>query len=634
VKCQLIQSNRIPSENKAEQAMLQFLSQLPGGYFVYRELKVQPERAEATRGLDQRRPDFVVVSPEVGLLSIEVKDWNLSRKRYVWSDQYRIQVTGPDGSYEIDNPVHQADCYRFAFMELLRDVDVYVSSVVAFPRLTRQEFLNKIHHAELLKNPQAKFVLDLDRTIYKEDIDQNYLQPDCLLRKIVNPSNRRMPYDGRKIYQLNRRLLPNEFRIGEQTKRQQHKQDLKILSQKQQKWIFGVDRQANYLLDVAGSGKTNALLSKSIHLLKMAESGSMPKILITTYNDNLKRSLRRIFRAKLEPSDLQLYQPHITIADILSLMEQLVSQGYNIEDPKAYYRESSSGEGDYQTWLSKIVEDLLRSSPQQFAVFDHVLIDEIQDFDDHMLLIVKHLCKSDRFFFVGDIGQKIYDRSHDLQRLGFVQSRIDLPKIYQMYRTPRYIAELATRFALKDPHSRREFERHGYHQNPNFPNNLDYAAEMHRSTNVLADIVDRVKDLLGGSYLAQDLMLICAEPQVETFERALRSAGIACVIGEHEAEGRLSIVPFLDVKGLEREVVLLTGIESFFHRGKDAGLFQTESEKIRREWLSRNMIYVSLTRTIEQLLIYYQDPNNPFMRDLLAINQQILDRRQRGYYGQ
>jgi hypothetical protein len=93
MRCQLIQTAKIADENRAEREMLAVLQNLPEAYFVYRELQLTPPYRERVRGIEKKQPDFVVVSPETGLLSIEVKDWNLTRNVYEWKDQYKIRVT-------------------------------------------------------------------------------------------------------------------------------------------------------------------------------------------------------------------------------------------------------------------------------------------------------------------------------------------------------------------------------------------------------------------------------------------------------------------------------------------------------------------------------------------------------------
>jgi hypothetical protein len=117
MKCQLIQTDKIGQENQGERAMLAFLKNLPVGYFVYRELQLTDTYRNRMKGFEKKKTEFVVVSPETGLISIEVKDWNLARNVYAWRDQYTIEKRPIGGQpEEVDNPTVQVNAYLHALM--------------------------------------------------------------------------------------------------------------------------------------------------------------------------------------------------------------------------------------------------------------------------------------------------------------------------------------------------------------------------------------------------------------------------------------------------------------------------------------------------------------------------------------
>lgn len=206
MKPRLIQTSKITDANKAEKEMLTFLTELPEGYTIYRELQVNRAYEDRMKGNEKAQPDFVVISAEIGLLSIEVKDWNLTRNQYIWRDQYTVikKITTNDEEIKIENPAAQADNYRYAFMDLLENNSVWVTSIVAFPRLSRQAFLNGIDNIQVLKNPQSKFFLDLETVIFKEDVDEFFMEPDALLRRIVRKKGNYRVANERDINRLYR----------------------------------------------------------------------------------------------------------------------------------------------------------------------------------------------------------------------------------------------------------------------------------------------------------------------------------------------------------------------------------------------------------------------------------------------
>ncbi|MGC9335346.1 MAG: hypothetical protein ACP5JJ_14425, partial [Anaerolineae bacterium] len=224
----------------------------------------------------------------------------------------------------------------------------------------------------------------------------------------------------------------------------------------------------------------------------------------------------------------------------------------------------------------------------------------------------------------------IYERSHSLERLGFVRGRVELKKSYKMFRTPRYIAELATRFILRDPLSKKEFTAHGYTDDFKYPNKLKNTAEIVRSAHPEQEAAARVRGFLDTGYAETDVMVITSGARLAQMETALRSAGVEYVLGEPEQETAVSLVTFIDVKGLEKEIVLVTGIEDLYERSKPQAMFDDEDSRYRKELLSRRKVYVALTRPLEQLIVYYQDGSNRFITELVEINDDILSRRQVG----
>jgi hypothetical protein len=608
--------------------MLAFLRNLPEDYFVYRELQVTEPYEKRMRGYEKKQPDFVVVSPAVGVMAIEVKHWNLTRNIYHWRNQYKILKTERSTGFvqEIDNPTAQAKAYEYALMELVAGLGVFVSSIVAFPTVSRSDFVSRIENLSVLQIPQGRFYLDLNRTLFREDLDRDFAQPEVVLVGIANSHPKFQAASPSQAERANMRLLPSSFRIGDYTERQQNQRRLKLITQEQQRWIDGLEEHQNYLLDVAGSGKTNVLISKAMRLVEAAGEGALPRILITTYSQNLETNIRRIFRAKIADSTIRTrYQDAVTIQSVPAVMEQMIITVLGLDSIDRYRTLGESREA-YEERLRDDVEAILRSEPDRFRRFDHVFVDEIQDFDDLYLHITDHLGKAKSFFFVGDIGQKIYERSHSLEGLGFVRGRVELKKSYKMYRTPRYIAELATRFILHDPLSRREFADQGYTEDFKYPNKLRNTAEIVRSEDPQQETAVRVRDLLDAGYAEADVLVITSVARLAELETALGAAGIEYVLGEPEQGTAVSLAPFMDVKGLEKEVVLITGIEDLYERSKPQAMFDDEDSRYRKELLSLRKVYVALTRPLEKLIVYYQDGGNRFLSDLVEINSDILSR--------
>jgi hypothetical protein len=615
--------------------MLSFLRNLPADYFVYRELQITDSYRQRIKGYQKKTPDFVAVAPQVGVIAIEVKDWNLDRNTYIWRDQYEIEVRPNAGlSYYVDNPMAQADRYLHALRALLGRLKVFVTSIVAFPRLSKADFVSRLENVEVLRNPQSRFLLDFDRVLFREALDEHLLHPDRLLRSVVEKHPKFRPARPRLVHRVNETLIPSAFRIGDFTRRQQHKQKIKIITERQQQWIFNLDAGKNYLLDVAGSGKTNALISKAIYIVDQFQDDTLPRILLTTYSKNLERNIKRLFKHKIaNASDRQRYQDAITIRCIPNLMEDIVKAILELGTMQRY-REPGETEEAYERRLTEDAMSALDSAPERFQYFDYVFVDEIQDFNDDYLYIADGVCKTGQFFFVGDIGQKIYDRDHNLRLIGIVPQRAELKKSYRMFRTPRYVAELATRFILNDPQTRADLEHHGYTEDFKPAGDLETLPEIVQEYDPEAAIVDKLASLIEGTYTPRDVMVIASQTRLPAIERALVGSRFEARRGESNRDiDAVVLVNFTEVKGLEKEIVFVTGLEDLYDPSEAGGVFADRKENHRRRQFARRKAYVALTRPLERLIVYYQKPEHPFISELLEINRELLGNRTGASYG-
>jgi hypothetical protein len=622
-KCRIIQTERLEEAQRAERALFDFLARLPDGYFLYRELKVTPAYKEQLRGRMEVRPDMVVVGKDVGVLAFEVKDWNLSKNSYEWIDQYKIRVRGADGSTKIiQNPKAQSDRYRHALRALLRRMDTFVQCFVAFPMITRYEFLNKFQDLTVLSNPQSHFLLDMKRTVFKDDLAKNPLQPQEFLFRLARRHGGFRSTSSSDIDQVNQALVPTTFCIGDALVQQKHRETLRLLSEEQQRWVFGTDDERNYLLDFAGSGKTNILISKALHLVDRVSDAKPPAILLTTYNTNLETNIRRIFAAKLAASggDTKKFHKAITIMGMPSLTKAIVKRGTGGELAERGVDEELDA---YEARLKERAANILENNPDGFARFDCVLIDEIQDFDDTHLYIVTKLCRGGKYLFVGDIGQKIYERSHDLKRHDIISAPLELDRSFRMYRTPKYIAQLALDFVTIDPYVQNEFTKLGY-GTPLCVNDNQALAILENSDKLGESIAEVVGDLLARDYVEGDILVIISDEIMDSVCGSLEAAGITFSQGETEKGNTVTVVNFLAAKGLERPVGVVAGVEDLPCRENPENLFIDEETAARKESLSRRQLYVALTRTTEDLRIFYTSNRHPFIRELLEINQRLL----------
>jgi len=621
MECQLFQVGQ--PEDEGERAMLNVLKRLPSGYTVYRELKINSSRRQKEAGIEKRKPDFVVVSEDVGVVSIEVKNWNLRRNEYRWRDQHKVERIDPGGNVtEITNPVHQADTYKYALMDNLDDV--FVSSFVAFPKIGRNHFHNQVANRNIFDNPSTDFYLDPNRTIFRDQMDRYFMGPEQLLKEMVGRDERFFQPTGKAIHNAKEQLLPSKFRIGDYEKRETVREELKALTQQQQEWVFDLSSESGYLLDMAGSGKTNCLISKALHVVDEKVGTEGVNILVTTYNEELVENIRRIFRHKMISREEEKdYRQYITIKGIEDLKEAVVKQGYGSDD-LSRYREDKSPEA-YREWLQEEAISLVFELYDSWNLFTHVFVDEIQDLDTTDIQFLSALNEGQEFFFVGDFGQRIYERVQSFSEAGVSVDHIELPKSYQMHRTPQHIARFATEFVWNDDQLKREFEEAGYQKKPEFPNKSDQLPELERTRDPIPATVDRIQDLqIGGpsgiTYRPDDFMVVTTASAVEKQRSALEAAEIPTT-----GNDAVSVVDFREAKGLEKAVVIVHGIEELYRKSENEMLFGDSTAYRKTKRRLRRILYVALTRALEKLVLFYHDGQMPVIRELVELSDRIRE---------
>lgn len=601
--------------NLGEKNLAKFLSQLPDTYWVYRELKIKEKFLNEPD--IRRQPDFVVVSPEYGVIIIEVKDWDFEGNIYQPIDQKSIRkINKKTGEEEIiqENPFEKAQKYFYAMKRVIGD-KAYISSFVAFPRQSKNYVISSFTDVSALKDPQAIWLFDVKKSIFKEDIDQNWLKPENLFKNLLMRNNelkRIKKLTKEEMVEINKLLIPNYWSIGDMESLAKNRKEIKILNDQQQKWVFSQDTNQNFLFDVTGSGKTNVLISKAIYLIDQNKNNP-PHILLTTYNNNLKENIVKVFKSKVfDLKDRERYLKYVTIESTPTLFSHLVQRQFG----------ESSGDEETDKGL---IKEILIQNPDQFKLFDYIFIDEIQDFDTTTLRILKYFAKEPNFFFVGDIGQKIYPREFNLNALGLDLRKMKLDKSFFMYRTPKYIAQLATEFILTDEETEFQFKKNEYR-----PSSFVYKNPFNNMAEILKsdDYLSHMTKILARGYNASDIMIICSDKMISQIAEKLTTAKMDYVIGETENPTGITLIDFMNVKGLEKKVVLIIGIEDLYHPYNSEALFDTEHEKQQKESLTKRLIYIALTRTMEQLIILYRDDTNPYIATLLQINKKI---RKKGF---
>jgi len=629
----------------AEQKALDFLKALPDTYYVLLELRTHPTLEKRRAGSTEDRLDLVIIGPAIGAIVFEVKDWNIQRNLYEWVDQYSVHKTDEYRNVEcLRNPFAQVDEYYRAVYEILASQygqdSVRVSGFVVYPRLTRAEFENAFLNGESSRaNPQKKYLIDMGRTIFGDMLDRYWDNPLAFLSKLVE-SHIKQPYDSVHINKTVDALIPPKIRVGDPSIHERGYEHLLLMDKRQQEWAFSDEIAGkNYILDVAGSGKTNVILSRAMHLADRHESVTGFLMLILTYSEALARDLRRILAIKIKDAtsiEAERYGRTIVIDHIEHLMEQILDADLGKESADRWRQQVKTGlapPDDYLEYaLPERCQDILDGHSERFRIYNYLLVDEVQDFSDFFLDVAMCLLKDrKKVFMVGDTGQKLFfQRKHNLLDLGLVEERMRVPGHYRMYRSPKFIAQLAWSFLHLDHFIAHELREEGYEDTIK-PQNTMVTQPVFKYCQtreaLIEQVYDDVANLLAVRGRPEQVLCIGLPDTLSILSsRFAASSFPVCWAREIPLEERkIVLADFTQSKGLERDYVFVLDADRLPDGRLTSENQFLDQEHIEEECrLSRMKIFVAFTRAIREVTFYYVNRSCGFITELLELDRSRL----------
>ncbi|MDB4673469.1 NERD domain-containing protein [Verrucomicrobiales bacterium] len=403
--------------SKGERALAELLKNLPDDCVVYHE----PRYHRAC-------PDFVIVSPRIGLLVLEAKGWHAGNIQK--ADRKEITTNYQGTTQKHQHPFEQARDYMFNLKDFLKGhfgVNGFRFSLeyaVIFSQMRRDQ----IEGANLLRIfPQSETIyadifeqwkkitdgkaLEKELSAYssKEHFPKPPLSPAEMegIRDAINPSR------------TFTKPTPSVVYLGEAQESQEliHHLDLK-----QESAATSLGGGHRILPGVAGSGKTIVLQARARYL---AASRPESKILLLCYNRTLAAWLRH---------QLAGFEKNVEVANFHAFAsKRSVKWNYGTKD---------------ETLGKRLLSKLQESPPE----YDAVLIDEGQDFVASWfqcaVAALKDPEKSDLVIAI-DGAQGLY------KRLGFTWASVGIRAqgrneakrlgLYHNYRNTRAIVRAAAR---------------------------------------------------------------------------------------------------------------------------------------------------------------------------------------------
>ncbi|PKL58195.1 MAG: hypothetical protein CVV34_03585, partial [Methanomicrobiales archaeon HGW-Methanomicrobiales-5] len=422
----------------------ELLQKLPDDYLVYYEPNIK-----------NRRPDFIVIAPDLGVIVIEVKGW-YDRQILKLNDKEILIVRDNRETYEI-HPLEQALKYQWRLVGAC-DHSPKRSLICNEQGIHKNKFSFPFCHFVILSNitrDQIDRYKELD--LYQIFKPENTLYRDQLidLKKDASPEKLRQvfmrffdpwwpitPFTAEQVDVL-RSIIHPEIVLSPLQSRSsnngeiEQNQELVILDRKQENNARRIGEGHRIIYGVAGSGKTVILISRAKWL---HEENPSAKILLVCYNVMLSVYLRHI---------LEKY----TRIEVLHFDGWATQHGIS----RQVINPSMNTMEDDVTFGKRLLKNLQQQNGE-YRKYDAILVDEAQDFPPVWFTCILEALtnpeESDLLIVCdGNQGIRLID-AVSWKSLGIKAQGRTIHQAFDLdrnYRNTREILKLASHFTVKNP---------------------------------------------------------------------------------------------------------------------------------------------------------------------------------------
>ncbi|WOV83125.1 3'-5' exonuclease [Sporosarcina jeotgali] len=431
---------------------------LPDDYIVYYEPEI--------RG---KRPVFVIIGPDLGLVVLEVKDYTKNTLFQLNSDEWTIVNTAGE-QVKVKSPHLQARENAFHIVNALKkdrnlvQLEGKYQFQLKFPYGFGSVY-TRLYQKDFIQHDLYSVVAP-DLCLTRDEIDPEHeaFSEENLIEKIVNmfvvPYRLREPLSQEDIDTIRYHLFP-EVRISAEFRQPSPYQDqlllslhdIKAMDLHQEKLAKQIGDKNRLIRGVAGSGKTLILASRAKLLAKQHPNW---KILILCYNISLSRSIGHLVNQMMQEPD-SLFDFDFTS-----------DEGPPAADHPIIVR-------NFHEWLKNdlrisetqlpVILQKLEKGEGILPMYDAILIDEGQDFEADWFKLVSHLLNPDTksLLLVEDRAQSIYKRARSYVQDTGLDFRGRSKVLSINYRNTAQIVEFAWKFyqensALRNKVVSKDFE--------------------------------------------------------------------------------------------------------------------------------------------------------------------------------
>lgn len=387
--------DRIPSKASAgEKYLYNILSRLPDDFSVWYEPNI-----------NERYPDFIVLSPDFGILIIEVKGWYPSSILKASSEDFEIKwkKDGVETNKREKSPLIQGRDY---LLELINKLQIY-------PILTDKSgnykgklcftysvgaVMSNISNQQASELKLNQQILPIKKVVYRDELldwKEGKVPNEVIIERLKKMFKFQYKFSKLTPEQIDtiKGLIYPEIVIREQ------KTDagtiLKTLDHKQEKLAKSIGDGHRIFYGVAGSGKTLLLTSRAKYLIN---NNPQLKILVVCYNVSLAAYLRSVLHQDSQNTQYQ----NIEVTNFHKWANSIIGDSENQQ------REN------YDEFIAEATLKQL-SNYSDYQKYDAILIDEAHTFvPSWFKCCVSALKDSENgdLMIVADGNQSLYQRNN------------------------------------------------------------------------------------------------------------------------------------------------------------------------------------------------------------------------------
>lgn len=385
------------------------------------------------------RPDIVLMSRTMGIIIIEVKDWDLDLYSIDKNNKWFVSLSSR--SQEVKSPFQQVFRYKKNFF------DIHVNGLLE-KSLKNKSFFRLINTYVYFHNGN-KHIIDslyrphLDRLYYQARENEKRLKEDPRyfdsyekmrewikrgrfrferdlslaihrdqLQKIAFPFAPKDTFFEESVYNEFKRLLTPPYHYAKDGKPLSY-------SDKQAKLIKSEANARAKICGVAGSGKTVVLAGRAVNAHKRHGG----RVLVLTFNITLRSYIHDKISAVREDFswsafDIFNYHRFMTIAlnnsgVVVDIPDDLQYDGKDTEKARRIAKKR-----DHYLEATYYSNQHIFDGKEIKTVYDTILIDEIQDYKPDWIKLIRSnfLAKDGEMLLFGDEKQNIYKRGLDGDR--------------------------------------------------------------------------------------------------------------------------------------------------------------------------------------------------------------------------